>query len=97
MERLSIHWMTKNSNNVWCYSLHVCMNFSLINFAGSSGDTLSKLSAGTHHIVFRFIPTDSPDAFSVSNEYQFEIEPIGYQILNLAMYIMHIHKIFLFY
>ena len=79
MERLSIHWMTKNSNNVWCYSLHVCMNFSLINFAGSSGNTLlPKLSAGIYFIVFRFTPTDSPDAFSISKERYFKIEPTGY-------------------
>ena len=59
------------------YSLYVNV-FTSFDFAGSSGHTLSKLSAGTHHIVFRFIPTDSPDAFSVSDEYQFEIDPTGY-------------------
>ena len=47
-----------------------------INFAGSSGDTLSKLLAGTHHIIFKFIPTNLPDAFS--KKHQFEIEPTDY-------------------
>ena len=54
--------------------------FTFINFAGSSGDTVSKLSAGTHHVDFKFIPTNLSDAFSVSEEHQFEIEPTGYYI-----------------
>ena len=54
------------------------MNFLLINFAGSSGKILPKLPARAHFIVFRFIPTDSPDAFSISKECYFKIEPTGY-------------------
>ena len=53
------------------------LRINIINSPGSSGTTLSKLSAGTHRIVFKFIPTDSPDVFSVSKEHQFEIEPTG--------------------
>ena len=54
--------------------------FTFITFAGSSGDTVSKLSAGTHCVDFKFIPTNSPDAFSVSREHQFEIEPTSYYV-----------------
>ena len=63
------------------YSLYVNI-FASFDFAGSTGDTLSELSAGTHHVVFRFIPTDSPDAFSISKECYFKIEPTGYYYIQ---------------
>ena len=52
-----------------------------VNFIGSSGDTLSKLSVGKHHIVFKFIPMecDMPDDFSVTKDHHFEIEPTAYE------------------
>ena len=46
-------------------------------FTGPSDNTLQKLSAGTYRITFKFIPTNSPEAFSISEELHFEIEPIG--------------------
>ena len=57
---------------------------------GLSGSTLSSLSAGVHHIVFHFIPNDLPEAHSITQECQFEIEPTGYYIRTYVI----IHNIF---
>ena len=51
--------------------------FINFNIAGSSGETLSNLSAGVHHIIFKFIPTKFSDAYIVSKTCQFKIKPTG--------------------
>ena len=57
--------------------IHYLLIFCFLNIAGSSGKTLSKLSAGVHHIIFKFIPTKFSDAYIVSKTCQFKIKPTG--------------------
>ena len=81
---------TNNSSNVCCYSLCIIVLCSWV-ITGLSESTLPSLSAGVHHVIFHFIPNYLPEAHSTTREYQFEIEPTGYYILN-SMFICIISR-----
>ena len=67
------------------------MNIIMIsNVSGLPGEKLSNLSAGTHYIVIKFVPTGSGDALSVSKRHRFEIEPIGAKYTCKQMTKLHI-------
>ena len=50
----------------------------LLYFTGPSDNILQELLADTYRITFKFIPTNSPEAYSISEECRFEIKPTGY-------------------
>lgn len=78
MEHFGTQWMTLNlSNNVHMLLYLNIYDLVIINFAGSSGDILSNLSAGVHHIIFKFIPTKLSDAYIVLKTLEFKIKPTG--------------------
>ena len=58
------------------YNPHMGITF-VVNFEGSSRQTLSRLSAGTHNIEIKFIPSNFSDFSTLETHQLFNVEPIG--------------------
>ena len=69
------------------YDRHKCITIA-INFEGSTKQTWSKLSAGTHNIKIKFIPTNFPELFALET-CQFNVEPMGKFSIEFALCIIH--------
>ena len=70
---------------------------TFIKFAGSSGNTISKLSAGVHHIIFKFVPTKLSDTHVTKKVCEFKTEPTGMYYVTDCKYLMcHVSQTYIF-
>ena len=88
MELFSINWITVIHSNHVCYILLNVHITIAINFEGSTRQTLSRLSAGTHNIEIKFIPTNSPDLFTLKT-HQFNVEPMCKLSIQFVCIVYH--------
>ena len=56
----------------------------LINFKGSSQEKFSRLLAGSHHVIVRFIPA-LPSLVTIEKSEEFIIPPKGYLYKSYAL------------